>query len=656
MNEKIKTDIQSEYTEIKSKFLQFLSQAKDYKAVWEIRSYVNESFYQWNHRVVFDKVSKKLVTLPLKHDNQYQIWKIRKIVRWVKNMITKNEPRWHVRNSRIQSLTEQERQVATAILSQKYKEEHIKDKVKDLLVHSLTKTLGWMYIWYDTRKDDIDIFVEDPFNIYTSPDWRLEWPVFVWKYIIRTIRKSLTDIKNSSLYNKWKFKECVEKICAENKLAESDYKDWILSEDYKIPVDENGSAIVKELYILEPIKKKNKKDWKEEDEFAGVVSVEEDQLYLQDARVRIITMVWDLVIRDEITDYHQFPFVCYQAERDKWMLYSPAWIEPLIDLNRSLNDWYSNRADWLDKFAKWRLMVQKGSKFSVLKWKNWQIIEYTWSRPVPMDVWNLPQEVNIHLSETERYMEDIWWVHSESMWRLSGNAISWVAIAQLQASDNNNVSEPVDNLKTFMEELAYRILDLASKYYKMQKLEIETKGTYFVIWSEVKKEVKEIVWQDFKTEVIEIKPLRNIEVEIIPGSAFSDLQARMDLVELKWLWLPIPDSLIIDSYKLWNTEEIITTYENEQQEKLIDESWIEWLEASQAELENKKIIQWMQIAVQQWENHQIHLAVHWAVLKAIADNPELAMIMQNHMMQHESMLWWNERIQMPEEQNIWQPM
>ena len=130
----------------------------------------------------------------------------------------------------------------------------------------------------------------------------------------------------------------------------------------------------------------------------------------------------------------------------------------------------------------------------------------------------------------------------------------------------------------------------------------------------------------------------------------------MDLVELKWLWLPIPDSLIIDSYKLWNTEEIITTYENEQQEKLIDEGWIEWLEASQAELENKKIIQWMQIAVQQWENHQIHLAVHWAVLKSIADNPELAMIMQNHMMQHESMLWWNEKIQMPEQQNIWQPM
>jgi hypothetical protein len=38
-------------------------------------------------------------------------------------------------------LSEKERQVATAVLQQKYKEEHIKDKIKDLITHSLTKTL-----------------------------------------------------------------------------------------------------------------------------------------------------------------------------------------------------------------------------------------------------------------------------------------------------------------------------------------------------------------------------------------------------------------------------------------------------------------------------------------------------------------------------------
>jgi hypothetical protein len=61
-------------------------------------------------------------------------------------MITKNEPRWHVKNSRNEKLTEEERLTATAVLQQKYKEEHIKDKTKDLLTHSLTKTLAWMFV------------------------------------------------------------------------------------------------------------------------------------------------------------------------------------------------------------------------------------------------------------------------------------------------------------------------------------------------------------------------------------------------------------------------------------------------------------------------------------------------------------------------------
>jgi len=38
-----------------------------------------------------------------------------------------------------------------------------------------------------------------------------------------------------------------------------------------------------------------------------------------------------------------------------------------------------------------------------------------------------------------------------------------------------------------------------------------------------------------QNEIIEIKPIKNIEVEIVPGSAFSDLQARQDLVELRTL-------------------------------------------------------------------------------------------------------------------------
>lgn len=634
----VSSDLQQSYSWIITEIQDYLAEAKKYRATWEVRSYVDESFYQWNHRVVFDSKTNRLITLPLKSDQEYHIWKVRKIVRGVRNMITKNDPRWHPNSSRTQRVTDEEKRVASAILQNVYKEDHLKSKIKDLITHGLTKTLSWAFIWYDNEKKDVDIFIEDPFNIYTSPDGRLEWPVFVWKYIIRAIRKSLSDIKNSSLYKNWKFSDDLSKIEASSKMAESDMKHDLLSKDYQIPVDDNGSAIVIELYVMDSASE-NKKD-----SISDSISPEEDQMNLDsEKRVRIITMVWNVIIRDELTEYNQFPFIAYQPERDKGLLYSPSWINPLIHLNKALNDGYSNRADWLDIFAKWRYVVQKWTKFSVVKWRNGQIIEYTGSRPVKEDTWHLPNEVNIHLSDTERFMEDIGGIHSESTWRLSNSELSGVAIAQLQAADNNNVSEPVDNLKEFMQEMAYRILWIGSNFYWMREIDTE-EWKEIVIGANVKKEISERVWE-FKDDIVEIKAIRSIEVEIIPWSAFSDLQSRQDLVELRSLWVAIPDRLIIDAYKLWNTEMIMREYEDEQKRKQEMEDSIEWMEAKQAELENKKILEWANIVAQAPENHEIHLAVHASLLQQIKWTPQEQLLVQ-HMLQHEAMF-------APENQTNW---
>ena len=633
------TDLQQSYKDIVNKMDEYLLESKDYKNVWEIRSFVNESFYEWNHRVVFDTVTKQLSTLPKTSDSDYIIWKVRKIVRWVRNMILKNDPRWHPTSSRKQRVSQEEKNVASALLQAVYKEDHIKDKLKDLLTHSLTKTLGWAYIGYDNDKKDVDIFIEDPFNIYTSPEWKLEWPVFTWKYIIRTIKKPIDDIKNSALYNEWEFKDDLKDIETTHLMAESEYKHNLLSQEYQIPVDSNGSCILQEMYIMQKIT-----EW-EDLELDWLISAEEDQIHNpnEEYKVRIISKIWNIVIRDEMTDLDQFPFLAYQPERNKGLLYSPAWIDPLISLNKALDEWYSNRADWLEKFAKGRFLVQKGSKFNVIKWRNWQVIEYTWSKPQMMESGNLPQEVNIHLNETERFMEDLWGIHSESTWRLSGGALSWVAIAQLQASDNNNVSEPVDNLKTLMEELAYRILYLGSKHYNLSEKDLEDWSTYRIIWSEVKWKVEWATWSKLGDDIIEIKPIKNIEVEIVPGSAFSDLQARQDLVELKWLGVAIPDSLIIDTYKLGNTEVIMNQYEAEQAEKQANEDWQEWLESSQAELENQKLVEWLRIVPQEWEMHDVHMAIHGAFLEQIWEKPE-AQALIVHMEQHQAMMQQSQQV------------
>jgi hypothetical protein len=39
-----------------------------------------------------------------------------------------------------------------------------------------------------------------------------------------------------------------------------------------------------------------------------------------------------------MTDDDQFPLLAYQPERNKGLLYSPAWIDPLIQLNKALDE------------------------------------------------------------------------------------------------------------------------------------------------------------------------------------------------------------------------------------------------------------------------------------------------------------------------------
>ena len=61
-------------------------------------------------------------------------------------------------------------------------------------------------------------------------------------------------------------------------------------------------------------------------------------------------------------------------------------------------------------------------------------------------------------------MEDVGGIHAVSIGQNIGTNYSGSAIGKLQAADLDNVSEPKENLETFFEELAYRILDCESKF------------------------------------------------------------------------------------------------------------------------------------------------------------------------------------------------
>jgi len=49
---------------------------------------------------------------------------------------------------------------------------------------------------------------------------------------------------------------------------------------------------------------------------------------------------------------------------------------------------------------------------------------------------------------------------------------------------------------------------------------------------------------------VKIKPFTNIGVDIIAGTAYTDIQARQDLITLREIGVQIPDEILLDTFKI----------------------------------------------------------------------------------------------------------
>lgn len=98
---------------------------------------------------------------------------------------------------------------------------------------------------------------------------------------------------------------------------------------------------------------------------------------------------------------------------------------------------------------------------------------------------------------------------------------------------------------------------------------------------------------------IMIKPFDNIEVDIVPGSAFTDIIAVENLVKMKELGLKIPDSAIMEAMKIGNTRELMNRALQEEEMAQEFKDGHDALEVKQAELETMKLLEGIPVAAQQ---------------------------------------------------------
>lgn len=525
-----------------------LEYCKQNRMKWEIESFINMEFVEGNHYVYYNQATRE-ITRQTDGRIQRTVNKIRVQVRGIKNIITKNDPRWQVRSSRKIRAKEDEIKIANILLQTIWSEQDLRDKTKDLLDHALTKTYGAYFIYYDPQyKDDGDVKVEsiDPFDLYLDPYGEFDGARFCGQYIIRTTRTTMYELKKMKQYPESAIKE----VQADGRISESDWKARHFQNKGETNLasgndDMLSSVILKEFY------------------------------HIEDGKLRRITWAGKQILQDiDMPEMDEYPFYFYQPERRQGRVLTKAWITPTIELNKVLNRILSKLEEWALIFSTGRILQHKNSTVDNILSDEGQIVEYTGTPP---QYWQMgsPGEVPFSISNmVSGYIEDQG-VHGESLGRLAGSATSGIAIAQLQASDLQNIAEPIENLKTTLEDLAIGILKLASKKYnKIRNLyeQDETGGeeedlAIPVMGADVDTASKTLGLTFGKTEgnVQKIRSFDSVDVDIIPGSAFSDMQARQDVVELRKLGVKIPDSFILDTYAIGNTADLIEKFNEEQE-------------------------------------------------------------------------------------------
>ena len=93
-------------------------------------------------------------------------------------------------------------------------------------------------------------------------------------------------------------------------------------------------------------------------------------------QIRKVVYIKNEVISDERLDATEYPIICYQPERFAGKIYPVAWMDPIIELNKSINKIYTSLEDRVYTFSKGRYLAKRNENISNITDENGQIIYY----------------------------------------------------------------------------------------------------------------------------------------------------------------------------------------------------------------------------------------------------------------------------------------
>jgi len=539
---------------------------------WLADNYVSNLAINWRN-FYYDTTTRRTIT----EQNIYAPI-LKRFFNSVKNIVTSNEYKWSLKDTwTTEDFSENDKLVAQALLDYAYDENNF-NVLDDIIVSDILKYF-FSLIYVDYKNNKTEIKVINPMDVFIEKNEKTTSWIYDWEYIIFFEKTTKDNIRNKYWIN----------------FDTTTYKD--LYENVWVEADTNWQTYRYMYYFY-------KKDWK----------------------IYWYKSVWEYIV-EEYTNLDIYPISIIKAQEEDYNIYwtslstliAPIWqkLQKAYNVISKHLDWYWKRIFFQKK---WWVLAVRWLSDTMSELANVDaIIEHTWETPQTYQPPQIDNSFTYIQQILDVAMQNSVWVHNATLWTVEWR--SGIQMAQAQQWDKQNIIDMIQNYKEWIQGLAKIILYLYSN-----KLDIDLVLEYEwlnlrVIWQK-EYALLDSIWVDVSW-LMPIKFFSRLEVEIIPWDFFTQSYLTNKLIELKSMWIPIPDEVLLQSIKTWDVGMLLRKYDLLQEQETQKDPDIDI-----AQWENKKLWQGSNVAVNTTDKHKVHIIIHSELLKQIKEAKQQEVLLQ----------------------------
>lgn len=281
-------------------------------------------------------------------------------------------------------------------------------------------------------------------------------------------------------------------------------------------------------------------------------------------------------------EHGEYPFSKF-TEISSGRFYGDSVIVDLLPIQKEYNRTRSQIIENKNRMAKLQLIAPRGSiNASQITSEPGQIILYTpgFNPPAPLPLQPIPAYVLEEVSQLQQDIDDLSGQHEISRGQNPAQVTAATALSYLQEQDDTMLAEAIDSLESCIEKVGRCLLSYVTQFWNTERL-------------------VRVVGRDgsFDAQVYKGADLRgNHDLKVEAGSALPTSKAAKQafLMDLMKMGLINPQQ----GLELLDLGGIEKAYES----FLVD--------TRQAQRENLKLSEGMEVPVNDWDNHPAHIEYH----------------------------------------------